>query len=394
MLVIVVVAAAVAVCGCGGGHASTAPAQARRALPGGIVGAMFDGPVMTDAVDLNRQLDLAVASGVESLRVTVYWSVAQPYRSFAQIPTPVRSEFVDVGGVPTRFGAIDRIVGAAADRGVTVLPVVLGAPGWDAVAPRNYASSPRSPAPYAAFLTALVKRYGPDGSFWAHRSGARRMPVRMWQIWNEPSFTSYWSEQPFAPSYVRLLRAAHAAIKAADPGGKVVLAGFADFSWRYIAQVYAQPGARNLFDFVAVHPYTAQPDGVITILDRVRAVMDRSGDSGKPMLATEITWPSSAGKAPPQFGVSTTERQQAERLNALMPLLIENRARLGLAGFYWYTWMGDETPVQAPDAFEYAGLLKYVSGTISPKPALAVFTRWALAIEHCARKARSAIACA
>src|SRR5205085_10285540 len=123
-------------------------------------------------------------------------------------------------------------------------------------------------------------------------------------------FVSYWSEQPFARSYVKLLAAAHAAVKAADPGAKVVLAGLAEFSWQYLAQIYAVQGARELFDMVAIHPYTADPTGVIVILQRVRAVMNRFGDAAKPTLATEITWPSSQGKAPPQFGVSTTEDQQ------------------------------------------------------------------------------------
>jgi hypothetical protein len=111
--------------------------------------------------------------------------------------------------------------------------------------------------------------------------------------------------------------------------------------------------------------------------------MNRFGDASKPMRATEITWPSSQGKAPPQFGVSTTERQQAQRLAQVMPLLIANRARLGLAGFYWYTWMGDESPGITPDAFNYAGLLKFVRGRVSPKPALGVFRHWALTIEGC-----------
>ena len=180
--------------------------------------------------------------------------------------------------MPTRFGALDRIVAAAALRGLTVLPVVEHTPGWDALHASNAASSPRSTAPYAAYLTALVKRYGPDGAFWATHPSLPATPIRMWQIWNEPNFTSYWSEQPFAPGYVRLLRAAHDAIKAADPSAQVVLAGFADFSWQYLAQVYAIPGAKNLFDVVAVHPYTARPDGVIVILQRVRDVMNRAGD--------------------------------------------------------------------------------------------------------------------
>jgi hypothetical protein len=126
---------------------------------------------------------------------------------------------------------------------------------------------------------------------------------------------------------------------------------------------------------------------VITILQRVRAVMDRFGDGSKPILATEVTWPSSQGKAPPQFGVSTTEQQQALRLGQLMPLLAAQRTKLGLIGFYWYTWIGNETRRAAPDAFDFAGLVKYVNGTVSPKPALGVFRHWALSLEGCRRKA-------
>lgn len=398
-LVALLMAAAVA--GCGGGESSTAAGTAsrtaQRALPGGIVGVMFDGPVLGDRVNLDRQLDLAVASGVESLRVSVDWSTAQPYRSVVQVPAAQHAQFTDVGGVPTRFAALDRIVGAAAVRGLSVLPVVERTPAWDALRPGDPASTPRSPAPYAAFLTALVRRYGPGGTFWTTHTNIRPMPIRMWQIWNEPNFVSYWSEQPFARSYVRVLAAAHGAIRAADPGATVVLAGFADFSWQYLADVYSVPGAARLFDVVAIHPYTARPDGVIVILSRVRAVMDRFGDARKPLLATEITWPSSEGKAPPQFGVSTTEPRQAQKLNRLLPLLIADRARLRLMGFYWYTWMGNEGPPNprtSPYAFDYAGLLKYVSGVVSPKPALAVFKQWALDIEHCRRKATTARACA
>jgi polysaccharide biosynthesis protein PslG len=136
------------------------------------------------------------------------------------------------------------------------------------------------------------------------------------------------------------------------------------------------------------------PSGVLVILKRVRAVMDRYGDARKPLLATEITWPSSKGKAPPQFGVGTTEAQQAARLSRLLPMLSADRARLGLMGFYWYTWMGDEAPRAAPYAFDYAGLLKDVGGAIAVKPALAAFRRWALDTEHCRRKAATATACA
>ena len=337
-------------------------------------------------MNLDQQLDLAVASGVESLRVAVDWSAMQPYSSAAEVPVADRARFQTVAGVPTQFSDLDRIVGSAARRGLTVLPVVESSPSWDALRPGTVGSPPKSAAPFAAFLTALVDRYGPRGSFWSGHPSVPRVPIRMWQIWNEPHLVTYWSEQPFASSYVKLLAAAHAAVKAADPGAKVVLAGLANYSWRYLANIYRVPGAKQLFDIVAIHPYTAQPRGVITILRRARAVMDRFGDSQKPILATEITWPSSLHHAPPQFGVSVTEQQQAQRLGQLLPLLAANRAKLGVIGFYWYTWMGDETPRAKPYAFDYAGLLSDVNGTVTAKPALSTFKRGALAIEACRRK--------
>jgi polysaccharide biosynthesis protein PslG len=373
-----------AVAGCGSSSRKHI-AQASRGVSGPLVGVMFDGPAL--GAGFVPQLAAAVASGAESLRVAVRWSDLQPYRTLTAVPSADRSQFQLVGSVPTRFAELDRIVGAAASRRVTVLPVVESTPAWDAAQPGNPASPPRSTAPYAAFLSALATRYGPQGTFWTAHPAVPRVPIGMWQIWNEPNFVRYWSVQPFAAGYVKLLAAARGALKAADPAAKIVLAGFADFSWQYLADVYRVPGARRLFDVAAIHPYTAKPAGVIEILQRARAVMDQAGDAGKPILATEITWPSSLGKAPPQFGVSTTESQQAKRLAQLMPMLNFNREKLGLSGFYWYTWMGDESPRAASYGFDYAGLVKSVSGRVTPKPVLTVFKQWALSIEGCRRKA-------
>lgn len=353
---------------------------------------MFDGPVLRPGVDLAQQVDLAVSAGVESLRVSLSWAATQPVRSFAALPPAYRHAFTDAGGVPTSFGWFDRVVSAAAARHLSLLPVVLSTPGW-ANRDQGPAVPPVSESTYGSFLSALVHRYGPSGRFWSSHPSLPRVPIRSWQIWNEPDFPRYWSVQPFAPSYVKLLAVAHAAIKAADPGAQVVLAGLPEFSWQYLAQIYAVAGARSDFDVAAIHPYTARPPGVITILDRVRAVMDRAGDSAKPILATEIAFPSSAGRAPPQFGVGTTEAGQAQLMGRLLPLLAVNRTRLNLSGFYWYTWMGDETSARTPYGFDYAGLLKYVSGQVSVKPALSVFSRGALAMEGCRRKGASAAQC-
>jgi hypothetical protein len=368
------------------------PASAIARVPPGFVGMNAGGPVLDPRASLQQQLGQMVASGVESIREAFSWSAAQPYASFAQVPAAMRGGFENIGGVPTTFAAIDPIVGTAAARGVSLLPVVLYAPTWDArSAPAGDLPGPASVAPYAHFLAALVGRYGPRGTFWRKNPQIPKLPIRMWQIWNEPDHAVYWPIQPFERSYMRLVHAAHDAIKSADPGAKVVLAGMPDYSWTYLAQIYKIPGARRFFDVVAAHPFTSKPDGVITILKLIRDVMDHNGDASKPILATEVSWPSSLGKAP-QFGFETTEAGQASKTAELLPKLASNRRRLRLIGFYYYAWIvGDEHP--GSPSFDFAGLLRIAGSKIVRKPAFFTFTRAALALEGCRQKASAASHC-
>ena len=84
---------------------------------------------------------------------------------------------------------------------------------------------PTSPLAYTAYLTALIGRYGPHGSFWRDNPGLPRIPIRAWQIWNEPHLGYQWSTpgqaEDWAVRYALLLRLSHDAVKAADPGALV-----------------------------------------------------------------------------------------------------------------------------------------------------------------------------
>lgn len=367
--------------------ATQASASGQQAtVPPGFVGVVVGAPLFPNtnvAIDLDSQLDLMISSGVQSLRVPIDWASCQPYHTWAQVPSAQRSSYTDVGGIPTNFTLLDQIAAEAARRGLTLLPMIIDAPKWDALKSKlGVVALPRSDGPYARFLAALVHRYGPHGTFWQEFSGPE-VPIRMWQIWNEPNITAFWPLQPFARRYVALLKAAHDAIKSADPGAKVVLAGLPNYSWRALSQVYAVPGARRLFDVVAVHPYTKTPQGVITILTFVRRVMNAHGDSGKPMIADEVSWPSSLGQTIHDTGYdfATTEAGQAKNLAKLLPLLAQHRRNLRLQGFYYYTWVSVEKPNGL--AFDYAGLLKVVDDVLIEKPALAAFARGALALEGC-----------
>lgn len=367
-----------------------APAAQSR-VPQGFVGTMLDRENQVAGTDLGRETTTMARSGVESMRFAVQWIDQQPYPSFDAVPPEERSRFTDVGGIPTDFARTDRIVTAAANRRLALLPVVTAAPAWAAKYPGERGTPPAGTETYAAFVGALVDRYGPRGSFWRENPRVAKRPIRRWQIWNEPNLPAFWSDERFAPGYVALLRAARNAIKQRDRGARIVLAGLSNRSWVDLGKIYRQPGARALFDFAAVHPYTARPENVIRTLELVRRTMRNRGDRRKPVVLTELGWPSSQGKAK-GFGFETTERNQARRLARVLPLLSRARTRLRLTGFYYYTWISREDP---SEPFNYAGLRRLTSsGRSAPKPVFRTFRRGALRLERCARKSSVATRCA
>jgi hypothetical protein len=354
------------------GSASTAGTP----VPSGFVGMNADGPLFNVHVDLPGQLTKMVASGVRRIRVGFDWALAQPYAKCSDVPTDQRHRFVGCPrGVPTDFSLTDQIVEVAAKRHLGLLPVVTYSPAWDASRRGNHVQ-PAHDKPYGKYLTALVRRYGPQGTFWAEHPSLPRDPITEWQIWNEPDLNVYWDTQPWAPSYVALLRVAHNAIKRADPHAAVVMGALTNYGWDDLNSVYKVRGSRQLFDAVAADVYTGRPSGVITILRYYRRMMAQNGDRNKPIIATEVGWPSDRRVAKHHTPFSTTEKGQATKLTKLLPLLAQDRRALRLAGFFYYTWM--TTDRGGPLTwYYYSGLLQFDRSThkITAKPAYWAFRR-------------------
>jgi hypothetical protein len=376
--------------------AVAAPTQADAAkrpkkVPGNFVGVVADGPLLEDpAVDFASELDRMVGSGVQTMRTVFNWSGAQPYQSFDEVPQEDRDRYRDENGVPTDYTAIDRIVTGDAERHIAVMPVVQIAPMWAARHPGQLNSPPSDAQAYANFAGALVRRYGPGGSFWVEHPELEAQPIRYWQIWNEPSLRAFWSDQPFAADYVQLLRLAREAIKAADPGAHIVLAGLPNKSWTALEKIYAA-GGRSLFGVAAFHPFTAKVDGVKEILRRDRKVMAKHHDARKPLWVTELSWTSARGKTSVTYGNEQTESGQAKKLGDAYRMLASQRGKMHIGRVYWYTWLTRDAQDDYP--FDWAGLLHIRSGQITAKPALKAYRRTALALEHCKSKGSRADRC-
>jgi len=330
-------------------------------VPPNFFGVMADGPLLYDGFDEQSEFDLMNRSGVQTVRIAMPWSAMEPQPGVFD------------------FTGTDAVVAQAAIHGFTPLPTVTFAPAWAARHPGSSNSPPEGTDNYSNFMTTLVQRYGPNGGFWAAHPELPPHPIRAWQIWNEPNQPVFnWSDQPFGSDYVALLRAARTAVKTADPAAKIVLAGLVGTSWNALGHIY-KAGGRNLFDVVAIHPFTLQARNVLLILHKVRAIMARFHDSRKPMYLTELTWPAAKGfRLTRTYGYEVNDAQQARKLGQVIPLLMDERRSLRLERVYWYTWISS-APEARNDPFSYSGLrqLQNNGTTVQSRPSLAVYAHMA-----------------
>lgn len=351
------------------------------ASPAAAVPAKFWGVVPQNSPTY-EQLSRAARGGVDSVRIPILWNVIQPSQ-----------------GGPPEWSGVDAVVERAAAAGVEVLPFLTGAPEWAvpsapvpgthggiAAAPVRLPVSGVAAEAWSAFLRSAVERYGPGGTFWTSNPQVPMDPVRTWQIWNEPNF-KYFVTRPDPGQYGKLVRISSAAIKGADPGAKVVLAGLfsrpqeavwkvkppqAFFAADFLAKMYRRtPGIRSKFDGVAIHPYSKKYSLLKPDIEEVRAVLKANHDAGKGIWITELGW-SSEKPDPVQDAFAKGVSGQARELRKAFSLLRSNQARWRLRGVYWFSL---EDGSRA--ACNFCGGSGLFGPGFVPKPAWYAFVRFA-----------------
>lgn len=360
--------------------APAANAEAARQVPARFLGMFWgDGIEAAPQATQDAAWNLMSRAGVETARVVFNWSLAQP----------------EADG-PIDFTALDRVVARAARTRIELVPIVMYAPRWARI-DDALAAPPKDPQTYADFVAALVHRYGPRGSFWRAHRELPYVPLRYWQIWNEPHLPYQWTvpggreyrRYAFPNGYVALLRAASAAVHGADRAARVVLAGLTNDSWNQLSALY-NAGVRGLFDVGAVQTYTGKPANVVRALRLFRAVMRSHGDGRKGLWATEVGWPAAKGRARiPRYAreVVTDDRGVVKRLLLVHRLLVRaaRDRRIGVQRVYWYSWITRYRDRQ--NIFDYTGLLAWDGKRrFVRKPAFRAYVAVARALAGCARR--------
>jgi hypothetical protein len=291
--------------------------------------------------ELARDLDTVAGSRAQWVRFDFDWSWVQRD-----------------GPTAWDWSAIDRVVNAVSQRGLSVLALPTYTPGWARPGGSSAKHPPTNPQDFANFVRAAAERYVPRG-------------VLVWEIWNEPNVPQFWTH-PDPVAYTALLRASADALRSVSPGLTVLTGGTAPTDGSYgippptfIKRLYAA-GAAASFDAVAIHPYTFPQDPTSRIsanallqAREIRFEMAAQGDGNKLIWATETG-------APTRGEASVSESKQAQWVQDYYSVW---NGWSFTGPMLWYSIRDLSTSSEQQQAF---GMLR-ANG--SPKQAFLVFSR-------------------
>lgn len=261
-------------------------------------------------------------------------------------------------------GYYDNLVREHVSRGIHVLPVIGGATDTPAGGAVRFIARDELDE-WERFAGSLAERYGPDGTFWADNPDLPYLPVRAWEIWNEPNLQTFWDDvemsRPRPRHYRRILRRAFIGLRLVDPRARVVLGGLSfprdaerSVPWYELLTGVLDGGsdarqARNrcLADAVAIHPYSATVPEVMEKVRKVYELLERRRMTGRDrdrrdvqIWITELGWAVPVPGEWPATGNNTveSEEQQRERVVRVIDELSEHRRRWRLGPLHWYAF--------------------------------------------------------
>ena len=282
-------------------------------------------------------------------------------------------------GKPPDYSGLDQVMTLAQRYHLRVLADLLTIPPWMAACPDS------DPVSRSRCAPASISDYGLRiGEIVAHA----RSVIHDWEVWNEPDRGEFFSGTP--ADYAHMLRAAHDAIKAVDPGANVVLGSITGaYGTGWLDQVFATPGADavHAFDTANLHERGGL-DALGGDVATVRAFFAARGFSG-PLWVSEHGYP-----ADPAYQWDPAYRSGADAqsayLSASVPSLIDagasqvfvtERDNLGGTNASEGLLGGDvaDPPIAAPTPIErpaYAALARLAGcyeqlGRACPGPAAA-----------------------
>ena len=290
------------------------------------------------------------------------------------------------------FTSADAVVDAELAAGIQVLAILnYGHPEYTANSGGNSHYPPDDLNDFGTYVRETVTHFSDR--------------IDVWEIWNEPNFSTFWLPSPDPVAYGNLVKIAINEIQQADPNAQIMLGGmlgnldpfsYGGKAWGFLEEVLAaHPGLLDDIDILSIHPYTwlqyVEPEvasnivssyqiGFIEMIEDCRNIATQAGHPDMPIWATEMGW-HTAIQAQVTLGV--TESLQADLWVRSCVLSIAN----GVEKVFPYTYSdgsGDLT-----DKESHFGMVEYLANAggstlpHNPKPAYYAYQTMTTLLAQC-----------
>jgi len=364
--------------------AFAAPAQASR----GWVGDNFFGINFQQLRSLGpsaRTVHLERISrlGIHEMRVGFAWPRIEP-----QPPANGQHSY--------RWDALDSEITSLARHHIRAQANVTQTPSWNAdtsllvnlECSKAASFAPLYIGPYAPLVKAIAGRYGPNGTFWKAHPSLPILPIRRYELWNEPNLRGGWCPNPQPERYADMFMLAARAIRSVNPHAQMVTGGMAPPAKEnkhyfgiahFLARATArQPRMTRAASGAAVHIYP--PTGARKQLDRLawfRGQLRQGGIRNQvPMLINEIGWPAGGGRrtiseAQRTKAYSTVTRNFARtncNVMGMLPQAWTSREHDPDNLEDWYGIANPRTAKPYPSAHAYSRGVKLMRGELAQAP--------------------------
>lgn len=243
---------------------------------------------------ITTEMGFAKQAGVKYLRIEFDWPLIEPARG------------------QYNWTRADYIVQTAASDGIQLAPVLVFSPNWACAS----ATCAPSAADFGAFVQAVVSRY--------------KSSVHVWEMWNEPDGSGYWSDTE--QHYVQdVLVPGYQAAKSADPTTMVEIGAPAIPDTGWLNNIYSLGGG-NSFDIMGWHDYTVGSQ-VLADANTVESVLTAHGQASKPLWLGE-------------FSVQEQGTSDSQQMALLQTVLEAQNSPIAVA--FWYNLRDDSSYTCCP----------------------------------------------
>jgi hypothetical protein len=322
------------------------------------------------------EFDQMRSSGVQTYRMSVTWRAIEPKPPLEIAGRTIRS--YDFSGPDEEMR---RVIAA----GLRAHVALIGSPAW--VADDIRATPMRSQAGrkgWPHYVGAVVKRYGPAGSFWEENPDLPRRPPIAYQVWNEQNSEVAYQPRANPVEYARMYRLAGKRIRNLAPKAQILPGGMfgtpqldrSYYAWDFLDVFLREPGVRRHLDAVAAHPYAPAMRGLRYQLRKFRVAMRRAKLRRMPLQITEIGWSS---EKPGGVLFNQGIKGQAKLTHKAMREFVKpkRRKRWKIERVLWFTWR-DVTENEAHrSGCGFCEKMGLVRTDLKPKPAYRKWVRWA-----------------